>query len=216
MIYYLIAFATLIVAYLLGSINFAVIFSSLFMKQDVRTMGSGNAGATNVLRNGGVLPGALTFICDALKGFVASYIGYLVFGYMMHFTTWSFAIYGAYACGTACMLGHVFPMFYQFKGGKGVATSVGIFAVCCPIAIVIGLIAFVVVTLISRYVSLASIIATVVVVSLSIYFYDIYASKYVQMFFILAMGAIVILKHKTNIKRLLNGTESKIGKGGKK
>lgn len=216
MIYYLIAFGTLVVAYLLGSINFAVIFSSLFMKQDVRTMGSGNAGATNMLRNGGVLPGALTFICDALKGFVASYIGYLVFDYMMHFTSWSMAIYGAYACGTACMLGHVFPIFYQFKGGKGVATSVGIFAICCPIAICIGLITFVIVTLISRYVSLASIIATVVVVALSIYFYDIYASKYVQMFFILAMGAIVILKHKTNIKRLINGTESKIGKGGKK
>ncbi len=212
----ILAIITVVVAYLIGSINFAVIFSNLFMKKDVRSMGSGNAGATNVMRNGGFLPGALTFVCDALKGFVASYIGYLVFDYMMHFTSWSMAIYGAYACGTACMLGHVFPIFYQFKGGKGVATSVGIFAVCCPIAIAIGLIVFAIVTLISKYVSLASIIATVTVVAISIFFYDIYASKYPQIFFIVAMGAIVILKHSTNIKRLLNGTESKIGKGGKK
>ena len=206
------AIITVIAAYLIGSINFAVIFSNVFMKQDVRNMGSGNAGATNVMRNGGFLPGALTFFCDALKGFVASYMGYLIFGYMSHFTTWAMAIYGAYACGTACMLGHVFPIFYQFKGGKGVATSVGIFAVCCWPAIVSGLIVFAGVTFISKYVSLASIIATVTVVTLSIIFYDYYASIYVQAFFIIVMGAIVILKHSSNIKRLLNGTESKIGR----
>ena len=206
------ALITVIAAYLIGSVNFAVIFSSAFMKKDVRSMGSGNAGTTNVMRTAGFLPGALTFICDALKGFVASYMGYLVFGYLSHHTTWAMAIYGAYACGTACMLGHVFPIFYQFKGGKGVATSVGIFAVCCPLAIVIGLAMFAIVAFISRYVSLASIIATVMVVTLSIIFYDYYASIYIQAFFIIFMGMIVILKHTTNIKRLLNGTESKIGK----
>ena len=210
------AIITVIAAYLIGSINFAVIFSRAFLKQDVRNMGSGNAGTTNVMRNGGFLPGALTFLCDALKGFVASYMGYLIFGYLSHYTTWAMAIYGAYACGTACMLGHVFPIFYQFKGGKGVATSVGIFAVCCPLAIICGLIVFAGVTFISKYVSLASIIATVTVVTLSIIFYDFYASIYVQAFFIVAMGAIVILKHSSNIKRLINGTESKIGRKAKK
>lgn len=208
----ILAFVTVLCAYLIGSINFAVIFSSIFLKKDVRKMGSGNAGTTNVMRTAGFLPGALTFICDALKGFVASYIGYLVFDYISHFTVWSAAIYGAYACGTACMLGHVFPIFYQFKGGKGVATSVGIFAVCCPIAIVIGLIVFAIVTVISKYVSLASITATVTVVTLSIVFRDMYVSKYPQIFFVIAMGAIVILKHSENIKRLLKGTENKIGK----
>ena len=210
------AIITVIAAYLIGSINFAVIFSRAFLKQDVRNMGSGNAGTTNVMRNGGFLPGALTFLCDALKGFVASYMGYLIFGYLSHYTTWAMAIYGAYACGTACMLGHVFPIFYQFKGGKGVATSVGIFAVCCPLAIICGLIVFAGVTFISKYVSLASIIATVTVVTLSIIFYDFYASIYIQAFFIVAMGAIVILKHSSNIKRLINGTESKIGRKAKK
>ncbi len=210
------AIITVIAAYLIGSINFAVIFSNAFMKQDVRSMGSGNAGTTNVMRNGGFLPGALTFLCDALKGFVASYMGYLIFGYISHYTAWAAAIYGAYACGTACMIGHVFPIFYQFKGGKGVATSVGIFAVCCPLAIISGLVVFAAVTFISKYVSLASIIATVTVVTLSIIFYDYYASFYVQAFFILVMGAIVILKHSSNIKRLLNGTESKIVRKAKK
>ena len=210
------AILTIIAAYLIGSINFAVIFAKVFLKKDVRELGSGNAGATNVLRNAGVLPGVLTFICDALKGFVASYMGYLMFGYLSHYTTWALAIYGAYACGTACMLGHVFPVYYQFKGGKGVATSVGIFAVCCWPAIVIGLVVFALVTLISKYVSLASLVATVTVVTLSIWLYDYTASLYVQAFFIIVMGSIVILKHSTNIKRLLNGTESKIGKGGKK
>ena len=166
------AILTVIAAYLIGSINFAVIFSSAFLKKDVRELGSGNAGATNVLRNAGVLPGVLTFVCDALKGFVASYMGYLMFGYLSHHTTWAMAIYGAYACGTACMLGHVFPIYYQFKGGKGVATSVGIFSVCCWPATVIGLVVFALVTLVSKYVSLASLVATVTVVTLSIWLYD--------------------------------------------
>lgn len=207
------AIITLIAAYLIGSINFAVIFSSIFMKKDVRELGSGNAGTTNVMRNGGFLPGALTFLCDALKGFAASFIGLKVFEYLSHFVNgeWSMPIYGALACGLACMLGHVFPIFFRFKGGKGVATSVGIFYVCNPLAITVGLIVFAIVTIASKYVSLASILATVTVVSLSIYFYDYNASIYIQALLILIMGIIVIAKHSTNIKRLLNGTESKVG-----
>jgi glycerol-3-phosphate acyltransferase PlsY len=109
------------------------------------------------------------------------------------------------------MLGHVFPIFFQFKGGKGVATSVGIFSVCCPIAIISGLAVFALVTITSKYVSLASIIATVTVVVLSIILYNKSASIIPQIVFIVIMGAIVILKHKENIKRLLAGTESKVG-----
>ncbi|MBE6808508.1 MAG: glycerol-3-phosphate 1-O-acyltransferase PlsY [Ruminococcaceae bacterium] len=207
------AIITVIAAYLIGSISFAIIFSNAFMKKDVRSMGSGNAGTTNVMRNGGFLPGALTFVCDALKGFVASFMGKLIFEYIMENTDaiWAQPIYGAYICGTACMLGHVFPIFFQFKGGKGVATSVGIFSVCCPIAIISGLAVFALVTIISKYVSLASIIATVTVVVLSIILYNKSASIIPQIVFIVIMGAIVILKHKENIKRLLAGTESKVG-----
>ena len=212
------AVITVIAAYLIGSINFAVIFSNLFLKTDVRKLGSGNAGTTNVMRTAGFLPGALTFLCDALKGFVASFMGKLVFDYI--FTNqgaqWASPVYGAYLCGFACMVGHVLPIFFQFKGGKGVATSVGIFAVCSPIAIISGLAVFAITAIVSKIVSLSSLLATVVVVVLSIVLYDNTASIYPQMFLTVAMGAIVVLKHTSNIKRLISGTENKIGKGGKK
>ena len=208
----IIAILVTIFAYLVGSINFAVIFTKLFIKQDVRNMGSGNAGTTNVLRVGGFLPGALTFICDALKGFVAAGAGKLVFVFLAQNMNadWSNAVYGAFLCGFLCMIGHVFPIFFQFKGGKGVATSVGIFAVCCPIAIVLGLVAFATSTIITRIVSLSSLVATLVVVSLTIVFYDNTALLWPQALLTCLMGAVVILKHSTNIKRLLSGTEKKI------
>lgn len=208
----IIAILVTIFAYLVGSINFAVIFTKLFIKQDVRDMGSGNAGTTNVLRVGGFLPGALTFICDALKGFVAAGAGKLVFGFIAQNMNadWSNAVYGAFLCGFLCMIGHVFPIFFQFKGGKGVATSVGIFAVCCPIAIVLGLVAFAASTLITRIVSLSSLVATLVVVSLTIVFCDNTVLLWPQALLTCLMGAVVILKHSTNIKRLLSGTEKKI------
>ena len=211
------AIVTVIAAYLIGSINFAVIFSKAFTKKDVREIGSGNAGTTNVMRTAGFLPGALTFLCDALKGFVASFMGQMVFKYMFeNGAEWAAPIYGAYVCGTACMLGHVFPIFFQFKGGKGVATSVGIYAICSPVAIISGLAVFAASTVISKIVSLSSLLATVVVVTLSIVLYDDSASIIPQLIFTLIMGSIVVLKHTSNIKRLLAGNENKIGQGKKK
>lgn len=212
------ALVTVVAAYLIGSISFAVIFAKAFMKKDVREFGSGNAGATNVLRNAGVVPGLLTFLCDALKGFAASYMGYAIFDYIHTQTNseWSYAIYGAYLCGAACMLGHILPIFFEFKGGKGVATSVGIFAVCCPIAIVIGLSVFILCVIFTRYVSLGSVLAATVVVIFSIIFHNDAANILPQIILAAIMGAMVIGKHKENIKRLLNGTESKVKFGGKK
>lgn len=205
---YLAAAAAVIIAYLLGSINFAVIFANIFLKKDVRELGSGNAGTTNVMRTAGFLPGALTFICDALKGFAACFIGKMLFIHAYPDTIpW---IYVAYMCGVACMLGHVFPIFFRFKGGKGVATSVGIFAVCCPIAIVIGLTVFAIMTLITKIVSLSSLIATVTVISLSIVFYNSDADILLPAVLSITMGVIVFLKHKDNIKRLVKGEEKKI------
>ena len=212
------ALVTVVAAYLIGSISFAVIFAKAFMKKDVRELGSGNAGATNFLRNAGVVPGLLTFLCDALKGFAASYMGYAIFDYIHTQTNsdWSYAIYGAYLCGAACMLGHILPIFFEFKGGKGVATSVGIFAVCCPIAIVIGLSVFILCVIFTRYVSLGSVLAATVVVIFSIIFHNDAANILPQIILAAIMGAMVIGKHKENIKRLLNGTESKVKFGGKK
>ncbi len=208
------AIITVIAAYLIGSINFAVIFSNAFLKKDVRQIGSGNAGTTNVMRTAGFLPGLLTFICDALKGLVAVYIGKVIFEFIITNSgyDWARPIYGAYICGLACMIGHVFPIFFQFRGGKGVATSVGIYAICSPVAIVSGLIVFAATTLISKMVSLGSLVATVTVVVLSIVFADDFSLLWPQAVLSIIMGIIVIAKHKDNIKRLISGTESKIGK----
>lgn len=212
------AIVTVIAAYLIGSISFAVIFAKAFMKKDVRELGSGNAGATNVMRNAGLLPGLLTFLFDALKGFAASYMGKAIFDYIHTKPDgeWAYGIYGAFLCGAACMLGHIVPIFFGFKGGKGVATSVGIFAVCCPIAILVGVGVFVLCVVLTRYVSLGSVLGAVVVVVLSIVFHDdsIGVELWPQIVLSIAMGVMVVGKHKENIKRLLNGTESKIKIGG--
>lgn len=201
-----------LIAYLIGSISFAVIFSKAFSKEDVRSKGSGNAGTTNVMRSVGLLPGILTFVCDALKGFVACKVGELVFQYIAENSdaVWAEPIYGAYICGVACMVGHVFPLFFGFKGGKGVATSVGIFAVCCPIAIAIGLAVFALGLLLVRIVSLSSLVATVTVVVMSCIFTTDGAYKLPQIIMCVVMGAIVFLKHSANIKRLVKGEEKRI------
>lgn len=205
--------AAVIAAYFLGSVNFAVILSSIFLKKDVRRMGSGNAGATNMLRNASVIPGLLTFLGDAFKGYAAAYLGKLVFQNVYNATEspWVMPIYGAYLCGIVCMVGHVFPLFFGFKGGKGVATGVGVFGICSPVAAICGLSLFAVCTLITRIVSLSSIIATVVVVILSMILHDTSALFLPQAIFSVVIGIIIISKHKDNIKRLMAGTETKIG-----
>lgn len=211
---YLLGIAAVIAAYLLGSINFAVIFSKVFCKKDIRESGSGNAGTTNVMRVNGIVPGTLTFIFDALKGFIACFLGKIIFAAYIYPNVDSIvtAPYSAaYICAVACMIGHIFPLFFGFRGGKGVATSVGIFAVCCPTAIIIGLAVFAVVTIISRYVSLGSLIATIVVVVLATVFRNSETPVLIQVVSCLIMGGLIYYKHISNIKRLLSGTENKIG-----
>ncbi len=213
---FLLALAVVIFAYLVGSINFAVIMSNIFTGKDVRNSGSGNAGTTNVLRTAGKLPAILTFVFDALKGFVACFAGKTVFGYLLEtggdiiFTE----IFGAYICCLAVMLGHIYPVFFGFKGGKAVACSVGTFAVCCPIAIILGLTAFIVTIFISKIVSLSSLVATVVVVLVSVIsvFFTAEQSFVIAPVVIMSVlaGIIVFVKHKDNIVRLINRTEKKI------
>lgn len=201
-------------AYLIGSINFAVIFTRIFDKRDIRDFGSGNAGTTNVMRVSGIVPGILTFVFDSTKGFAACMLGKAVFGHIALSIDawWAVPLAGAYICGVACMIGHVFPLFFGFKGGKGVATSVGIFAVCCPAAIVIGLAVFALVTLISRYVSLGSLIATVIVIALATALRN-NVPALVQIFCCLIMAFLIFYKHISNIKRLISGNENKIKRG---
>ena len=207
----LLGLSALLFAYLIGSVNFAVIFSKIFIKKDIREVGSGNAGMTNVMRAAGALPGILTFLCDALKGFVACFVGKMIFQYL-HTTTGNalfLGVYGAYICGVICMLGHIYPVFFGFKGGKGVAISVGIFAICCPWAIVCGLALFAVLLPTTKIMSISSLSATIVVVATSFVFYDKTALFLPQVICATIMGLVVFLKHKDNIVRLIQGNENK-------
>lgn len=210
---YLYPALSIILAYLLGSINFAVVFSKIFMKQDVRELGSGNAGTTNIMRTGGFKLGAITFIGDVLKGLLACLLGKIIC-YNAFEKSFSWAVYGAFLCGLACMLGHVFPIYFQFKGGKGIATSVGIFAICCWPAILIGLLVFAIGVFLTKIVSVSSIAATVTVITCTLVFSDIginvHAEFWPQALLAFLMGALVIAKHSSNIKRLLTGTEKKL------
>ena len=214
--YVFMALGAMLAAYLIGSISFAVIFSKIFTGKDVRDSGSGNAGATNTLRTVGVLPGLLTFLFDAIKGFAACYVGKTVFEYIYSsyqseiFTP----IYGAYLCCVMVMIGHIFPIFFGFKGGKAVACSVGTFAVCCPIAIILGLCGFAVSLIISKIVSLSSLIATVIVVGTSVIYQFVGSGVNYNIIPVIILsliaGYIVFIKHKENIKRLIKGEEKKI------
>ena len=210
----IIAILTVIAAYLLGSVNFAVIFSRAFSHSDVRESGSGNAGTTNVLRVNGVLPGLLTFAFDALKGFAACKLGEIVFSMIVaeqYSSAFADRYAGAYFCAVACMLGHIYPVFFNFRGGKGVAICVGIFSVCCPIAIIVGLIVFAAVTAISKYVSLGSLVATVVVIVLATIFRIEGTPAGIQIVCCIVMASLIYIKHLSNIKRLIAGKENKLG-----
>ncbi len=213
MVTVLIILAAAVFSYAVGSISFAVIFSKAFSKKDVRDYGSGSAGMTNVMRAVGVLPGILTFVCDALKGFVACAMAKWVLFPQVYESTgiwWLNPVYGAFFCGLACMIGHVFPVFFGFKGGKGVATSVGIFSVCCPPAIIAGLAVFAVSVILIRIVSLSSLIATLMVM-LGVFLWHVPEFPMLPQFLIaLAMGILVFLKHKDNIIRLVHGEEKRL------
>ncbi len=208
-----------ILAYLLGSISFAVIISEKFIKKDVRELGSGNAGMTNVMRNAGIIPGILTFVFDCLKGVLAGLLGKLVvFPYLFSITNNAIfsKIDGALVLGIFCMLGHLFPIFFQFKGGKGVATVGGIGIAACPLAFLVALAFFLAFTIITKMVSVGS-VAAAVTLPFALYLFEKYYSVsngYTPWISLLLMGAMclcVIIKHSENIKRIFRGTERKLG-----
>ncbi len=212
------AIITIIAAYFIGSVNFAVLFTRAFTKKDVRDFGSGNAGSTNALRVGGKKNGILTFVCDFLKGSIAGFMGKIIFSYIMNTTgeAWAMPIYGAYICAIFCLLGHIFPLFFGFKGGKGVATGAGVFLSICPLATLIGLVVFTICFIITKTVSVSSLIATVMVVATAIIMYDKTALFVPQMIFALILLLMVVVRHKDNILRLIRGEENVFSLGGNK
>lgn len=191
----------IIVPYLLGSVNFAVIFSRSVKNEDIRDFGSKNAGATNMMRVYGRGLSVLTFIFDALKGALSVFLGLMIFP----------LDYFAYVCAFFCMLGHAFPIFFGFRGGKGVSTIAGAIIVLNPIVAAILCFVFFFIGYISKYVSLASMVATLLFPALNIVipFYSIPPFPFTKTLFSVLMPLLVVFLHRKNIVRLFNGTESK-------
>lgn len=187
-----------ILAYLIGSISTGVVLSKIFGKGDLQKEGSQNIGATNVSRLMGIKWGVLTLLGDMLKGMLVVWIGWLVFGGE---NTPTFFLVCLMAL--AVFLGHLFPVFLDFKGGKGVATALGIFLLLGPKAILVALLLFILVVFLGKYISLGSLVAAGLFPVLLILFN--YHNYTIGLSIIIVVA--IILKHKANILRLIRGEE---------
>jgi glycerol-3-phosphate acyltransferase PlsY len=199
------ALVAVVLAYLLGSISFAVLVSKLMGLNDPRSYGSGNPGATNVLRTGNRTAAVLTLVGDAGKGALAVVLARLAadrFG----FTDTTLA-----AVGLAAFIGHLFPVFHGFKGGKGVATAAGMLLALAPWLGLATLATWVTVAVFLRYSSLAAIVAAV----FAPLFYLLMARADAVFVMIAIMAALLLWRHQGNIAKLMAGTESRIGSGKK-
>ena len=204
-----IALLAFLVAYLLGSINTAVIVTRVVTKgkEDIRNMGSGNAGFTNVLRSVGKVPAIFTIVFDFLKSVIAVIIGGN-----------GIIVIGKYLCGFFCILGHSYPIFFKFKGGKGIVTAAGMMLVADWRVFVMILSTFLIVFIFSKIISLASITCAclfpvyTLILTLIDYFNFGYSIYYVILCTAAAfmIGLFVVIKHSDNIKRLRAGEEKKI------
>ncbi len=189
--------AVIAIGYLLGSLNFAIIISKHLPKGDVRKLGSGNAGATNMLRNNGKIPALFTAIGDSLKCVGAVLLGNLIFRSNL----------GGMIAGLFCLIGHCYPLYFGFRGGKGVITSAIVGLILFPIPTLIALGIFTVIFLLTKYVSLGSCLGLLSFAIINIFFNgdNIYA-----IIWGFVMAAFVIFGHRSNIVRLIKGTESKM------
>ena len=213
-------FLSIIISYLLGSINFAVIVSKIFAREDVRKMGSGNAGMTNVIRSVGLLPGIITFVGDFLKGLAAPIIGkYLLFPIVFEnapdfIAPYVSTTYGIYICGFFCIIGHAYPVFFGFRGGKGVSTSIAVLYCINWVVATCVLLTFLAIFLITKIISIGSIVGAFefTVFNLLINMNsDISTSEFIYIIVLSAvLSTVVILKHKQNIIRLHNGEEKQL------
>ena len=190
-----------LVSYVLGSIPFGILMGRLFGGRDVRKAGSGNIGATNVARVVGPLAGVLTLLLDAAKGWFTVWIG----ARTMHGEAFAMALAGFFA-----MLGHCFPLWLRFRGGKGVATAAGVFGALCPAAMLAAVILFLLVVGFWRFVSLGSIAAAA---ALPLLVYLLWAPHFAPPLSVtlvsLAIAALVVYQHRGNISRLARGEEPK-------
>ncbi len=209
--YYLLALLV-IASYLLGSISFGRIVSTAH-NVDITKQGSGNPGMTNVMRTHGAKLGVLVLLLDVLKGAIPALAGVLLFGgyvqsdYALYLTGTDYSYTALFACGFASMLGHIFPIFYKFKGGKGVATFVGIFFVAQPILSLITFVVAIISVLIFKLMSVTSMGLIIILTTLQLIYVP--SGNNIAIYIIVSLMAfITIFSHRSNIVRLINGTEN--------
>ena len=189
----LIPIVWIVAAYLIGSISFGIIFSKLFGLPDPRTVGSGNIGATNIARSGKKLPAILTLLGDALKGWLPVWLAL-----QSNMLMWVVA-----AIGLAVFFGHLYPIYHKFKGGKGVATALGVMLAVSPMLGLACLLTWALVFAISRLSSLSAIVAA----ALSPVFAWLLLPYKNYVLMVLVMAVMLVWRHKSNIQKLLAGTE---------
>ncbi|WP_039765357.1 MULTISPECIES: glycerol-3-phosphate 1-O-acyltransferase PlsY [unclassified Caldicellulosiruptor] len=187
----------LAVGYLIGSVLPALIIGKMLNGVDIRKYGSGNPGTTNVLRTMGIGPAILVFTIDVLKGVVATLFAKIVMP--------DDVVLGVTLAGFAVICGHNWPLYFGFRGGKAVATSIGVALVATPVITLVVIALALIVLVIKRYVSLTSIVGSI------LYFLVILIFAREYWFLALIIMVVIIIRHRENIKRLLNGTERKIG-----
>ena len=212
--------AIIIGSYLIGSINFSILISKSISGKDIRESGSGNAGATNMLRTYGKKMAVITLLLDVLKGVICVlaavlYVRYINSPYINYNPAYREMISGMslpYIAGVCVILGHDFPLFFEFKGGKGVATSLGVVLMLdWKIGLLLAVCAITVMA-VTRYVSLGSVLGGIAfIVGETVKMISDHDFNIVQFICILILGGLLVAKHKANIKRLLNGTENKLG-----
>ncbi|PAD66644.1 acyl-phosphate glycerol 3-phosphate acyltransferase [Bacillus sp. 7586-K] len=185
---------TLFLSYLIGSISFALVVGKLFYKTDVRNYGSGNLGATNVFRVLGKKAGIIVAFADILKGTVACLLPQILNSSV-----------NPIFCGLFALLGHIFPVFAGFKGGKAVATATGVLLFLTPFGTLTGFFVFILTLILSKYVSLSSMLA-----GIAIFIYSVIFEDKVMIALSLFISVLVIILHRQNIKRIISGTENKL------
>lgn len=196
---------TAVAAYLIGSVNSSILISRIVSGKDIRESGSGNAGATNMLRTMGKKYAVITLIIDILKGVIAVLLARLAAGH-------GAPAWVTYAAGVCVVLGHNFPVFFGFKGGKGVATSLGVVLLLDWKIGIIVLAAALAIMAISKYVSLGSIMAAVIFAVLETVMMAVHNEfNVVQLVCVLILAGLLIARHHANIGRLIHGTENKLG-----
>ena len=217
----------MVIAYLLGSLSPAIIITKINTGQDIRKMGSGNAGFTNVLRSVGVGPAVLTIICDYLKGIVAVLIGWWIFSCLTvtnDVAPLEYVKYGRYLAGMCVILGHTFPLYYGFRGGKGVVTANALMLVVDWRVFLMIIATFLIIFFCTKIISLGSIsgaalypVYTLIITYFCEYLPYLGTENELRFRFVListacalAVGLMVIIMHRENIKRLIRGEEKRI------